>query len=163
MKWKKPDFDRLVPPGFDYGQELRLLGGGIAGSVFFSLFWFSALRDAWKELYSWHLGVKTLIPGTVMRDFWEMVLPYMAGFALVALWELTFVLRHYHYHHEISKSIYLMRRLPNRWERHRRCWTLPLLCCAAVLLAGLVMLLIYYIVYLSFTPPDHLAQKYLWR
>lgn len=163
MKRKKPELSRLVPPGFDYGQELLLLGWGTAGAIFLSLFWFSGLRDAWRELYFWHLGVKTPIPDAVMQDFGELVRPFLLGFPVVALWELTFVIRHYRYHYETGRSIYLMRRLPDRWERHRRCWTLPLLCCAAVLLIGLALLLVYYAVYLLVTPPEHLAQKYLWR
>jgi len=78
---------------------------------------------------------------------------------------LSHVIVHYQYHHRVSKSIYTMKRLPNRWELHRRCWSLPLCCFAAVLLTGFLLLLVYYAVYLLVTPAENLAPdqwKKLW-
>ena len=44
------------------------------------------------------------------------------------------VWRYYHYHTEGSMSVYTMRRLPNKWEYHRRCWKQPILSAIAELL-----------------------------
>ncbi|MBQ6798366.1 MAG: hypothetical protein IJP11_03930 [Oscillospiraceae bacterium] len=165
MKKKRLKISRLVPPGFDYGPELKALCWIVGGALVLSLFWFTDLREARRALFDRYLGVLRPIPGAVMRDFGKMVWPYMSGFAVAALWALSFVGVHYQYHHRVSKSIYTMKRLPNRLELHLRCWTLPLSCFAAILLAGFLLLLIYYAVYLLVTPAENLAPdqwKKLW-
>lgn len=59
------------------------------------------------------------------------------------------VWRYYASHTQGSMAVYTMRRLPDKWEYHRRCWTQPILSAAAELLifavlAGLCWLLWYF-------------------
>ena len=77
-----------------------------------------------------------------------------------------FVIYHYSYHFKGSKSIYLMRRLPDRWELHRRCLTLPIAMAVFFLLMGFVMLLLFFWAYFAAVPaqyiqPDQWAK--IWR
>ena len=51
-----------------------------------------------------------------------------------------------------SKSHYLMRRLPDKWEHHRRCLALPLLAILAGLVLIPILIAVYYAIYLHFTP-----------
>ena len=71
---------------------------------------------------------------------------------LPLLLPLVFLLWHYAYHYQGSRSVYLMRRLPDRWEYHRRCLAIPAATVAAtaVLLAG--SLALFYGAYMLFTP-----------
>jgi hypothetical protein len=65
-----------------------------------------------------------------------------------------------------SRSDYLMRRLPDRWEYPRRCVTLPLLGAVAIIAEFLIVTLIYFAVYALFTPGICLPagwQDGLWR
>ena len=76
---------------------------------------------------------------------------------MVVLWyscvELVFtVVYFYFYHYQDSRSIYTMKRLPDRWELWRRCLTLPFW---TVIISGVLVLLltgVYYLIYLKCTP-----------
>ncbi len=148
----KLDLSRCAPPGLDLRPEKGAFGGGMAFSALFSLSFLTRFSDELERLY-WRNGMeRTLRPDAVMPDFVQVLGGALIGFAVLALCMAAFVAVHYACHHQGSKSIYLMRRLPNRWERHRRCWTLPLLGIAACLLAAFVLLLIYYAIYMLATP-----------
>ena len=51
-----------------------------------------------------------------------------------------------------SRTDYLMRRLPDRWEYLRRCLALPGLGCAAALVLAVLLWTLYFWMYLRFTP-----------
>ena len=76
---------------------------------------------------------------------------------------------HYVYHWKGSRSIYLMRRLPNPWELHRRCLTLPALGIVFFLIFGAAEMFIMYGIYLLAAPdgtvaPDQFEKLIeLWR
>ena len=55
-----------------------------------------------------------------------------------------------------SKSIYTMRRLPNRWDLPRRTLVLPLVCAALTMLLALALLLLYYLIYHCSVPEGHI-------
>ena len=58
----------------------------------------------------------------------------------------------YLYYYQGSKSIYLMRRLPNRWEMHRRSITLPFAAFVIAVMTEIALWLLYYGIYLVCTP-----------
>ncbi len=149
---KKLNIEKYIPAGIDYGQEIKWLAAGIGASCFYSLgflFRFSAERG---RLFQ-RVGLeKVLREGAIMADFPEILDKSLMGFGLLICGMVILAVYHYFYHYQGSKSIYLMRRLPDRWELWRRCLALPLLCtAAAVLLAGLLLLL-YFGIYLLATP-----------
>lgn len=68
-----------------------------------------------------------LRPGAVMEDFAQLLDWMLLGFAVTAVCMAALAVWHYASHFQGSRSIYTMRRLPQRWELARRCLTLPLL------------------------------------
>ena len=148
---------RYAPLGMSLKTELGLFVGGMAYSIIFSLFFLIRYMDARSDLYEWHLGIAYRIPGAVMPDFVTLLDDKLHGFGLLALCMVGFAAYHYLYHYQGSKSTYLMRRLPNKMEWHRRCLTLPV---AAILLCALtafLLLLIFFAVYMFCTPQECLT------
>ena len=66
------------------------------------------------------------------------------------------VMASYYYFKKDTMSIYLMRRLPDRWELHRRCWGKPLILSGLCLLIQAGLIALYFLIYLVFTPRGHL-------
>lgn len=159
----KLDLSRHAPPGLDLAPELRVFTAGMALSALFSLLFYAVrYSDRLEQLY-WKNGAeRTLIPGAVMPDFAEVLGQALIGFLIVAVCMAAFAAVHYSCHYQKSKSIYTMRRLPNRWELHRRCLTLPLAGLAASLLAAFLLLLVYYAAYMLITPDTCLTPDQ-WR
>ena len=83
-------------------------------------------------------------------------------FGFVALCMLPLAAWHYCYHYQDSRSIYLMRRLPNRRELWRRCLGLPLLGVAACGVLSAAHVLVFYAIYHYAASPQCL-QPGQWR
>ncbi|MGN1002239.1 MAG: hypothetical protein ACI4PC_05660 [Oscillospiraceae bacterium] len=154
---KKPDLERLAPPGMSLKQEKGFFWGGLAGAWLCSLSFLARYLDARGELYFYVGTQRRLDPNAVMPDFAVLFDGSLLGFALVAACMLFFIVFHYAYYRQGSKSVYLMRRLPQRWEMHKRSLTLPLLAVCLYALAALLVLLAYLAVYLLFTPDECLT------
>ena len=150
----KIDLARYVPPGSDLKPETRVFGWGMALSTLFSMVFLAELFHERADLYRKAGSEMILKTGAFMPDFVEILHPFLLGFPILALCMAAFIPVHYACFYRDSKSIYLMRRLPSRWELHRRCLTVPMcavLCCLA---AALVLLLIYFAVYMLATPEN---------
>lgn len=163
---KRMDFTRYAPPG----MELRLMRNYWITSTclgFLSSVWlyFSSLEDyvrMAKGLYTPVYGAEF----AGVPDFVDVLGSSLIFFPLFALGSLFFIVYHYSYHFRGSKSIYLMRRLPDRWELHRRCLTLPIAMAVFFLLLGFIMLLLFFWAYFAAVPaqyiqPDQWAK--IWR
>ena len=87
-----------------------------------------------------------------MPDFVEILGKGLLGFLIVSTLMIAAAVMHYLYHFHESKSIYTMWRLPNRWELHRRCLTLPAVGLAISAVAAMLFLLLFYAVYMNITP-----------
>ena len=164
---KKFDAERLAPPGFPFVTEQALFWIGIAIAACYSFLFFSSFSDALDTLYlDYSGGRRVLDSSAVMPDFKELLGSSLYGFPTVACSTIFFVVLHYTSFSQGSKSIYLMRRLPDPWELHKRCLTLPLLGAVTALVLGFVVLLLYFGIYEIMTPnsclmPDQWAK--LWR
>ena len=147
------DLSRHVPLGFRLQEEIKGFFGGCFGATLFSLINFvPRFSDQLDKLYRRNGANRTLIPGAIMPDFVEIFDRSLWGFLVMIVAAFAFIGVHYAYHHQESKCIYTMRRLPSRWELHRRCLTLPLLAVVAYLILAFVILLIFYAVYMNITP-----------
>ena len=154
----KINLSRYAPPGFELRTELQFFIAGMALATLHSLSFLTRFAHAKSDLYG-RIGTdRYLLPGAVMPDFHTLVGKALIGFLVLAIWWiLVFVSAHYGYHFAGSKSIYLMRRLPDRWELHRRCWTLPLLVVLLCLLTATILFLVYYGIYMAATPKECLT------
>ncbi|MCD7948415.1 MAG: hypothetical protein LUG13_09075 [Oscillospiraceae bacterium] len=143
-----------VPPGYRYQTECAAVGIALAISVLISLVSFlSALDQAQRALYMWQSEEWILMEGRMMPDFITMLGDKLLGLLILAVFIFAFAtLSHYAYYYSGSKSIYLMRRLPNRFELHRRALLVPLLSAFVFVLVALVLFFIDYAVYMTLTP-----------
>lgn len=118
--------------------------------------------DARAALYHWEHDaagrlVRELVPGRMMPRFPELV----RGMPLLGVWCFLVLMalqagRYYRYHRQESMAVYTMRRLPDRWEYHRRCLAQPVLSTIAEVLLFAVLLTLCWLLYYFATPAGHL-------
>lgn len=137
-------------------------------AVIDSLRFFSAFSVDLELLYTRLTQYELMgVPMSVkMRDLYWLLEGKFSLFGMVILFCLITIGTRYRYYYQDSKSVYLMRRLPDRGEWHRSCLVQPLLRVALVLVVMAVLLLIFYTVYMNQVPEECLQpnqwQK-LWR
>lgn len=147
----------LMPAGLDCGKEIRMLYLGILAGVLYSTRFCLIYYSCYKDLFVSAGGKRILLNHAEMQGFDVMIRGAMAGFSLMILCLLAVMLYHYLYHFQGSRSIYTMRRLPDRWELLKRCVAVPLMGIAVCLVLALLLLGIYYVTYLVITPQQYLA------
>lgn len=151
---KLPDLSRHLPPGYPGEGERTFCLTGLVVSALYSLSFFVGYFRAYSELYEYEGRRRVLRAGAVMPDFADLIDHVFLGFLILAAAMLVFAALHYAYHWQGSRSIYLMRRLPRRFELHRRCLTLPvcmMLLCAA---CAFGLMVVYFAAYQLFTPSE---------
>lgn len=163
---KKFDFSRFAPLGMNLSAFKNILIWGGIAAVFWSFTFVAKFMDSFSSLFRTVRDKKVLREGAVMTDFADLMDFVLIGFLVIAVIMFVFIIYNYAYHRQGSKSIYLMRRLPSRWELHKRCITLPAVAVLLCAIAAFIMLCIYYWVYMAVTPEKCLTpgqwQK-IWR
>lgn len=160
-------FKHNIPPGIRAEQEIKGFLVVLALAVGISFLFFMRLWGAYDALFEWTEEKRVLREGAVMADFSAILgLGTFVGF-LLPVWVSPFTaICHYRYYYQGSKSIYLMRRLPNRFELHKRALVLPFWELFLVVITVFLLLVLYYNIYLLVTPAQCLTpgqwQK-LWR
>ena len=162
MKKKHRD---LVPPWADGGQHLAYCLTGLGLAVFLSCYFFlSQYNAALDMLYNYYIsGPRTLRADAQMKYFVDLINSkgnvsnffshaVFAPFILPILVSICLTVYYYMGFHNGSNSHYVMRRLPDKWEYHRRCLALPLMTILASLLLIPLLLGLYYAIYILFTP-----------
>ena len=141
------------PPGINSKQQFHLFLFGNIISFIFSFFTFIAKYiNARAELFSYTGSMRIRIEGAIMIPFRNLINLHFSGYYLVAVAMLCFIIYHYSYYRQNSMSIYLMKRLPNKWERHKRAITIPLLAAFATMGIFLATILFFYNIYFIATP-----------
>lgn len=163
----KTDFlKRNSPPGMSMKQELGFFLTGMIASLLDSFRFLLRYSFESQNLYEVIDRKRVLIKGAIMPDFITLLDRSLIGFGLVALCMIGFIIYHYAYYRQGSKSIYLMKRLPKRSELHRRALTVPLLAMLTSALTAFILLLLYFAIYMLATPAECLTpdqwQK-IWR
>ena len=144
---------RYAPAGFPVKQEIRIFLIALGISTLYSFGFLIRYMKARAELFEMTFtGQKVLLPGVKMPPMTSLIQGAFAGFLLMGILAVAGIIYHYLFHKQGSKSIYLMRRLPNSMELHKRCLTLPLLGMVISLLTALLLFLLYYGIYQIFTP-----------
>ena len=147
------DLERHAPPGFNVKSETGFFLGGLACAWIYSMGFFLKLGDAVSNLYVYdYAGIRVLREDAYMPECRELLGSSLMGFVILAFAMLTFVLSGYAYHRQGARADYLMRRLTDGFEYHRRCWTLPLAASILSILTGVLLLNLYYAIYLLATP-----------
>ena len=155
--------DRHLPPGMNPDDERRFVKIGLVLSALLGGLDLIRYFTELSNLYRYREGKRWLDESMTMPDFAEIFVRFPIGFAILAVCMLGFVIYHYVYYYRGSKSIYLMRRLPNRFEIHRRAWTYPL---CVILLCGVCVTVLFWLffgLYLWITPDACLVSGQLAR
>lgn len=165
---KKYRLRDLVPPWAKPGNHLAgcLCSLGTAGFLSFCFF-ISQFNMALDMLYAGVPKESPIEAGAQMTYFADLINshgyvsnffsePVFFPFVLLILGAICLAVYNYSGFHNGSKSSYLMRRLPDKWEYLRRCLAFPLL----TILLGLVLIPLltglFYAIYIHFTPEQTL-------
>jgi len=164
---KTPDLSQYAPVGIDLNVERQIFSIGMILVVLracFRFFWCYYAKLAENNLYRWVGDKQIIAPGAKLSDFITILdqSEWLTGFFVLALCLFAFLPLHYAYHHQGSKSVYLMRRLPDKWEYHRRCLALPLTGIALCALTAFLLFLIFFSSYMLLTP-DELLEPGQWQ
>lgn len=147
---KMQDF---LPLTFSPRQVLRGLGGGVAAGLVVNCYFLHTYHQAFQNLwYHGADGVRYLKPDAFMPPFSSLMGVSLYGCLAAALAMFPVAWLFWHSHTLGSMSLYTMRRLPDRWELPRRCFTVPLLALVFFLLLAGVLLLLDLAVYWWCTP-----------
>ncbi len=151
------DAEKYLPAGWDWENLKFGLVMGYVSSPLTLLFYLGRYWEARQGLY---VTVERegkrfleLVPTRTIAPFSWLIsgAPLVGFWAFLGLMALQ-VLRHYRYHTQGAMSIYLMKRLPDRWELHRRCWVIPLLSTLVELALMGVMVFLCWLLYRYATP-----------
>lgn len=147
---------KWMPPGTDILRELKYIALGLAGASVYSLGFLFRYFSARSNLYYYeHLNgkqIRRLDTEAVITEFDVLTEGIFAGFGVLLLLLLLLGIGHYTYHYQGSKSMWLMKRIPDWTELHRRCLAIPLAAAVISILAAGLLFLIYYGVYVLCTP-----------
>ena len=149
-KWKW--LAKYAPLGIPYEKHIRGFLALVASATMCTMFFFLQYSNALERLYVYRAGKKVLKEGAIIDSFGQITEGlFLMGYA-ISVAVLLMVIYYYLYHYQGSKMMYLMKRLPDKWDVHRRCITLPVT--GAVLMAVWMKVLemLYYAIYIIFTP-----------
>ena len=148
-------FARYFPAGYDPSTELKWALTGWGLSVLWSMKFLWVYFNAISTMY--FLEEQNKEGFRVMRPFPLLIDNCFWGFGIVIAFLICAVILHYRWHYNGSRSIYLMRRLPDRFELARRCLTFPITAIAICLLTAAVLFFLYLALYAFYTPDRFLA------
>lgn len=144
--------ETYAPPGIDITKEKMGWIFCMVASTCWCMNFLLRYWDYYTRLYEMSGGRKVLIANAKMPNFEYLTKDLFEVFGLVILFCVLTVVYHYYYHYQGSKMMYLMRRLPNRWEVHVRCFTLPVIASVISIVYMVVLRMLFYSIYLFCTP-----------
>lgn len=151
MKKKLRD---LVPPWTDGVAHLQICLVALTGPSLISLGIFHAeLQETLNILCVWQDATQRIFPpGRMMHDFVTLLHGVWPLFWVPLVTAVILGVVNRHGFSQGSKAVYLMRRLPDRWEYPRRCFALPLLTLLLGMALTVLVLLACWGLYTHFTP-----------
>ena len=152
MREKAKWLEKYAPLGVNVYSGLKWDIAGVVLATLQSMLFFMRYGIARGALYEEYAGKKVLIEGAVIEDFAILTKGIFSCFYIVCVSILLSVGYNYLYHFQGSKMIYLMKRLPDKWELYRRCLTLPIAGALIIATWGLVLRMIYFAIYMLCTP-----------
>lgn len=151
MKKKLRD---LVPPWTDGMAHLQIcLAALIAPSLISLWIYYAELTEHLTICSIWTEGDRWVFPpGRMMHDFVTLLHGVWPLFWVPLVTAVILGVVNRHGFSQGSKAVYLMRRLPDRWEYPRRCFALPLLTLLLGVALTVLVLLACWGLYTHFTP-----------
>ena len=159
MLKKRFSFEKYFPPGYEYRKEWYAAGLLYVLGVALNLRFLGSLWEARASLYYMDSTKGMTLRAGVVADSYFQVLGECPGFLLpFYLFLIALIFFHYAYYCRETKSIYLMRRLPDRKVLWKSCLQAPLMGMGRGTAGILVLYLIYYVVYLLVMPAESLPR-----
>ena len=157
-----------APPGMSLWRERALFWVLLTVAILHSLEFFPTLQSHLQSLYERLEQYENwgMINQVTMTDLVVLLRGKFVLFGMPILLCLMAIGNRYRYYHQGSKSIYLMRRLPDRRQWHRSCLVQPTLRILLVIGIMAVLLLVFYAVYMNQVPEGCLLPnqwKKIWR
>ena len=134
MAWCEKKINHMVPPGFEWKPIVKWAVAGMGICSVISMFRFMGRYGKALQSLKWvklSKSITVINEGEIIQSFSWVMKGVMAPFVYLMAIILLLTIFHYLYYYHGSKSIYLMKRLPNRSEIHRRSLSLPLILVAA--------------------------------
>lgn len=157
------DTSCLLPLGMDTKYHKTVFVGGNIISAIFSFGFLYRYFDERSKLFIYGPdGIEGIIEGAVIPPFTVILERSLWGFYITALCMLLLSIYHAAFFRLGSKSVYLMKRLPSRWELPKRIYVLPTLGALGTFMICAVFFLIYFVIYLLVTPKACLPNGFLW-
>ncbi len=150
-------FSKLIPVGISVKKEAVGILTAMIFSFLHSLSYFASYYNSYHNLYEYYDDKRILISGRKMTDFYILIEGSFKGFYVTAFLLVVLIIYHYAYHYKDSKSIYTMKRLPKKYELHKRCLTVPVICILLCKLFSVILIFIYFRHYICATPPECLV------
>ena len=156
MKRKSMDWDRLVPVGLNGRRTARQTAAGLSLAALWSVLCF--LSGYLPRLGDIHRYIRWGGPKTILMDHFSALIRHTGlGFQILAAALVLLAAGHGLHHCRESRSIYLMRRLPDKWDLWRRCLALPALGLACCAVLAVLLVLLYFFIYRFCTPSEYCA------
>lgn len=158
---------RFSPPGMPLRPELYTVLFSNAGAALYGLIRFlSDYTYARGNLFVIQAGKQVLRQGAVIVEFRTLIQGCFSGFAVAAALVVGNALLRYAYFHRGAKSVYTVRRLPEKAPVLRRVLPVPALELLLTGAAAILLLLLCAAIYRIFTPESSLppqAWSIFWR
>lgn len=154
IKLKKFDIGKYFPAGYEYETEIKLLAVWLIGSVICSSSFFYRYYLAYQKLFVYSAVMQkwVLKNGVFMEKFSILSDGIFRGFFLGFLFLGILVFWHYRYYYRESKSIYLMKRLPDRWACWKSCILVPVIMGIFFFIIMVLLDIFYFQFYMWVTP-----------
>lgn len=147
---------KLSPPGINLTSELQGYFIGVASAFLYSLTFFIRFISTLDNLYGYtHDRTRVLLDDAVMPYYAELLENSLNGFIFLAICSLVVILYHYFYFSQNgSRTLYTMKRLPDRTLLAKYCLTLPIIMAVTALVIAFILLLLYFGIYMLLTPNE---------
>ena len=124
---KKQKLRELAPPGANLRQTLVFCAGIAVAAVLLASFFpfLISYGNARSQLYELRYGVRVLRSNAAMLPLEALLCRSFAPYFGAVAAYLLMIAANYASFFRPSRSIYLMRRIPSRWELLKRCLSLP--------------------------------------
>jgi len=156
-------FEKYTPPGIEFKSRFIYILWYLGIAVGWSCSYLIKYLTARSNLYAYTLVGLVLREGAFMPGFHELIYEGMDsryGFWGFYYLMVVMIVMNYLHYYQGSKSIYLMRRLPDKWEIHRRNVIMPLAAIVIGALTQMALWMLYYGIYLTCTPQQCLPLYY---
>ena len=155
--------EKYTPPGIEFLSRLKYTLWYLGIAIGWSCTYLIKYMTARSNLYAHSLVGLVLREGAVMPKFSMLIqegVDSRYGFWGFYWLMLIMIVVNYLHYYQGSKSIYLMRRLPDKWELHRRNVIMPLVAIVIGALTQMALWMLYYGIYLTCTPSQCLPLYY---